>query len=40
MQSTDKLRERFGFESVQLARSLDPGTEPASRKKRKFLGRK
>jgi len=39
MQTTDKLRERFGFESIQLARSLDPGQPTAPRKKRKFLGR-
>jgi len=39
MQITDELRERFGFESVQLARSLEPGSESAPRKKRKFLGR-
>jgi DNA polymerase-4 len=39
MQTTDKLRARFGFESLQLARSLEPGAQPAPRKKRKFLGR-
>jgi len=39
MQTTDKLRERFGFESIQFARSLDPGQPAAPRKKRKFLGR-
>jgi DNA polymerase-4 len=39
MQTTDKLRERFGFDAVQLARSLEPGSTPAPRKKRKFLGR-
>jgi DNA polymerase-4 len=39
MQTTDKLRERFGFESIQLARSLDPGQLVTPRKKRKFLGR-
>jgi len=39
MQTADKLRERFGFESVQLARSLEPGAQPTPRKKRKFLGR-
>jgi DNA polymerase-4 len=39
MQTADKLRERFGFESVQLARSLDPEKLFAPRKKRKFLGR-
>jgi DNA polymerase-4 len=39
MQTTDKLRERFGFDAVQLARSLEPGSAPTPRKKRKFLGR-
>ena len=39
MQTTDKLRERFGFESIQLARSLDPDAKPSPRKKRNFLGR-
>jgi len=39
MQTTDKLRERFGFESVQLARSLEPGQPSKPRKKRQFLGR-
>ncbi|MBI4165896.1 MAG: hypothetical protein HY508_09205, partial [Acidobacteria bacterium] len=36
--TADKLRERFGFESVQLARSLDPAKPARPRKKRKFLG--
>jgi len=39
LQTADKLRERFGFESVQLARSLDPAKATPPRKKRKFLGR-
>ena len=39
LQTADKLRERFGFESVQLARSLEPGKPNQPRKKRKFLGR-
>ena len=34
MQTTDKLRERFGFEAVQLARSLGPGQPAKPRKKR------
>jgi len=40
MQATDKVRERFGFAAVQMARSLEPG-QPATprRKKRQFLGR-
>ncbi len=37
--AADKVRERFGFEAVQLARSLEAGQPPAPRKKRKFLGR-
>ncbi len=40
MQTTDKLRERFGFESLQLARSLEPGAEPPPRRKSRFLGKK
>jgi len=39
MQTTDKLRERFGFDAVQFARSLEPGSAPTPRKQRKFLGR-
>ncbi len=39
MQTTDKLRVRFGFESLQLARSLEPENPATPRKKRKFLGR-
>jgi DNA polymerase-4 len=39
MQTTDKLRERFGFDAVQFARSLEPGSAPSPRKQRKFLGR-
>ena len=39
MQTTDKLRERFGFDAVKLARSLEPDAVPSPRKKRKFLGR-
>jgi DNA polymerase-4 len=39
LQTADKLRERFGFESVQLARSLDPAKPAAPRKKRRLLGR-
>jgi len=34
----DRVRERFGFEAVQLARSLAPRRKGAPRKKRKFLG--
>ena len=42
MQATDKVRARFGFEAVQLARSLEPGAgQPSTprRKRRRFLGR-
>jgi DNA polymerase-4 len=40
LQTTDRLRERYGFESLQFARSLEP-TEPANlRQKRRFLSRK
>ncbi|MFB3922072.1 MAG: DNA polymerase IV [Terriglobia bacterium] len=39
MQTTGKLRERFGFDSVKLARAMEPGSQPTPRKKRKFLGR-
>ena len=39
MQAADKMRAKFGFHSVQLARSLDPGKSPKPGKKRGFLGR-
>jgi hypothetical protein len=39
LKAADKLRERFGFEAVQLARSLEPGKQPKPRKRRQFLGR-
>ena len=39
LQAADKLRDRFGFESVQLARSLERAERPKLRKKRRFLGR-
>ena len=39
MQTTDKLRERFGFDAVKLARSLDSGAKASQRKKRNYLGR-
>jgi hypothetical protein len=32
-------RERVGFDAGSLARSLESGSPPAPRKKRKFLGR-
>jgi len=38
--AADKLRERYGFDAVKLARSLEPAHEPAKRKpRRRFLGR-
>jgi len=39
LEAADKLRERFGFEAVQLARSLEPGKPSKPRKRREFLGR-
>jgi len=41
LDATDKLRERYGFDAVKLARSLDePSEEPEKRKpRRRFLGR-
>jgi DNA polymerase-4 len=39
LKAADKLRDRFGFEAVQLARSLEPGKQPKPRKRRDFLGR-
>ena len=39
MQTADKVRERFGFDAVKLARSLEPGAQAKPRKKRRFLGR-
>lgn len=35
--AADKLRGRYGFDAVKLARSLEPGEEPKPR--RRFLGR-
>jgi len=39
LKAADKLRDRFGFEAVQLARSLEPGKQAKPRKRREFLGR-
>ena len=45
MQAADKMRAKFGFHAVQLARSLEPGKPGAAgkpqrpSKKREFLGR-
>jgi DNA polymerase-4 len=38
LKAADKVREKFGFDVVQLARSVERGGQPA-RRKRKFLGR-
>jgi DNA polymerase IV len=38
LKAADKLRDKFGFDAVQLARSVERGNKPA-RKIRKFLGR-
>jgi DNA polymerase-4 len=40
LKAADKLRDRFGFAAVQLARSLEPGKPQKPRKRREFLGRK
>jgi hypothetical protein len=40
LKTADKVREKFGFDAVQLARSVEPGDKPAKpRKRREFLGR-
>jgi hypothetical protein len=39
LKAADKLRDRFGFEAVQLARSLQPAKPAKSRRRREFLGR-
>jgi len=43
-EAADKVRDRFGFDVLQLARSLDPTWEPGSparkgKPRRQFLGR-
>jgi hypothetical protein len=38
-QTADKLRDRFGFDAVKLARSLERTAEAPPRKKRKSLTR-
>ena len=38
LKAADKLRDRFGFEAVQLARSIETGKQKP-RKRRDFLGR-
>jgi len=39
LKAADQVRERFGFESVQLARSLEARERPKSRRRREFPGR-
>ena len=39
LHAADKLREKFGFDSVQLARSVSPEHPSKPRKRREFLGR-
>jgi DNA polymerase-4 len=39
LKAADKLRDRFGFEAVQLARSLEPGKTSKPRGKGELLGR-
>ena len=39
LKAADKVREKFGFDAVQLARSVEPGRPAKPRKRREFLGR-
>jgi len=40
LDAADKLRERYGFDSVKLARSIEPGeTEAKTKPRRRFIGR-
>jgi DNA polymerase IV len=39
LDAADKVREKFGFDALQLARSVETGKQPRSRKRREFLGR-
>src|SRR5208283_1639254 len=39
LKAADKVREKFGFDVVQLARSVETGKQPKPRKRREFLGR-
>ena len=39
LKAADKVREKFGFDAVQLARSVDRGQGAKPRKRREFLGR-
>jgi len=39
LKAADRVREKFGFDAVQLARSVEPGQPTKRRKRREFLGR-
>ena len=39
LQAADKVRKKFGFDAVQLARSVEPERPANPRKRREFLGR-
>jgi len=39
LQAADKVRKKFGFDAVQLARSVEPERPAKPRKRREFLGR-
>jgi DNA polymerase-4 len=39
LKAADKVREKFGFDAVQLARSVETGRPAKPRKRREFLGR-
>jgi DNA polymerase-4 len=39
LKAADKVRQKFGFDAVQLARSVEPGRPAKPRKRREFLGR-
>jgi len=39
LKAADHLRQKFGFDAVQLARSVETGRPAKPRKRREFLGR-
>ena len=39
LEAADRLRKRFGFETVRLARALSPPGQANSRPRRRFFGR-
>ncbi len=39
LEAADRLRKRFGFDTVRLARALSPPDEASSRPRRRFFGR-